>query len=176
MLPTMEAAIPGQSLTDEPRNFAWERPPEIDDPDLAIRYHMNRIADPEVLDNVLFTFEFGVPVKVVSKSMMTGAVSQGVHSIDVGLIAEPVVRKFMMKAAEQAGVDYKEDFDKEEVDPMERASILVSAARATPKEDRDKGFELVQELAESSKSEMQKPVEEAPMEEEMKPKGLMARV
>ena len=59
---------------------------------------------------------------------------------------------------------------------MERASILVSAARATPKEDRDKGFELVQELAESSKSEMQTPVEEAPMEEEMKPKGLMARV
>ena len=25
-------AIPGQSLTDEPKNFAWERPPEIADP------------------------------------------------------------------------------------------------------------------------------------------------
>ena len=171
----MEAAIPGQSLTDEPRNFAWERPPEIDDPDLAIRYHMNRVADPEVLDNVLFVLDFGVPAKVLTKSMMTGAVSQGIHSIDVGLIAEPVVRKFVMKTADQAGVDYKEDFDKEEVDPMERASILVSAARATPKEDRDKGFDFIQELSESSEVK-EEPVEEAPMEEEMKPKGLMARV
>ena len=70
MLPTMEAAIPGQSLTDEPKNFAWERPPEINDPDLAIRYHMNRIADPEVLDNVFFALDFGVPTKVITKSMM----------------------------------------------------------------------------------------------------------
>jgi len=174
MLPTMEAAIPGQSLTDEPKNFAWERPPEINDPDLAIRYHMNRIADPEVLDNVFFALDFGVPTKVITKSMMTGAVSQGVHTIDVGLIAEPIVRKFIMKTADKAGIDYKEDFDKEEIDPMERASILVSAARATPKEDRDKGFDFIQELSETSEVERE-PTEEAPMEEE-KPKGLMARI
>ena len=57
---------------------------------------------------------------------------------------------------------------------MERASILVSAARATPKEDRDKGFDFIQELSESSEVERE-PTEEAPMEEE-KPKGLMARI
>ena len=174
MLPTMEAAIPGQSLTDEPRNFAWERPPELDDPDLAIRYHMNRIADPEVLDNVFFALDFGVPVTVLTKSMMTGAVSKGIHTIDLGLIAEPIIRKFIIKTADQAGINYKEDFDKEEVDPMERASILVSAARATPKEDRDKGFDFIQELSESSEVK-EEPVEEDPMEEE-KPKGLMARI
>ena len=170
----MEAAIPGQSLTDEPRNFAWERPPELDDPDLAIRYHMNRIADPEVLDNVFFALDFGVPVTVLTKSMMTGAVSKGIHTIDLGLIAEPIIRKFIIKTADQAGINYKEDFDKEEVDPMERASILVSAARATPKEDRDKGFDFIQELSESSEVK-EEPVEEDPMEEE-KPKGLMARI
>ena len=59
----LQAAIPGQSLTDEPRNFPWERPPEIVDPDEAIRYHIDRVSKEDVIDNIFFALEFGVPVK-----------------------------------------------------------------------------------------------------------------
>ena len=41
----MMAPIPGQSLTDEPNNFAWERPPEYTDPNDAIIFHMDRLAE-----------------------------------------------------------------------------------------------------------------------------------
>ena len=40
----LRAAIPGQSLTDTPKNYPWERPAEIADPDEAIRYHMDRVS------------------------------------------------------------------------------------------------------------------------------------
>ena len=163
------AAVPGQSLTDYPKNYPWERPPEITDPNDAIKFHIDRIADEDVIDNVLDLLEFGVPAKTLSESMMTAAVGSGIHSIDVSLIIEPIVRDFMMKAADMAGVNYKETFKPDEMTMAERASLFNDAVASTPEGERDKGFELVKEAAESMKEE---PVEE-PTEEE--PKGLMAR-
>ena len=163
------AAVPGQSLTDYPKNYPWERPPEITDPNDAIKFHIDRIADEDVIDNVLDLLEFGIHAKTLSESMMTAAVGSGIHSIDVSLIIEPIVRDFMMKAADMAGVNYKETFKPDEMTMAERASLFNDAVASTPKGERDKGFELVKEAAESMKEE---PVEE-PTEEE--PKGLMAR-
>ena len=163
------AAVPGQSLTDYPKNYPWERPPEMTDPNDAIKFHIDRIADEDVIDNVLDLLEFGVPAKTLSESMMTAAVGSGIHSIDVSLIVEPIVRDFIMKAADMAGVNYKEAFKPNEMTMAERASLFDDAVASTPEGERDKGFELVKEAAESMKEE---PVEE-PTEEE--PKGLMAR-
>jgi len=163
------AAVPGQSLTDYPKNYPWERPPEITDPNDAIKFHIDRIADEDVIDNVLDLLEFGIPAKTLSESMMTAAVGSGIHSIDVSLIVEPIVRDFMMKAADMAGIKYKETFKPDEMTMAERASLFNDAVASTPEGERDKGFEIVKEAAESMKEE---PVEE-PTEEE--PKGLMAR-
>ena len=163
------APVPGQSLTDYPKNYPWERPPEIIDPNDAIKFHIDRVSDPDIIDNVLDALEFGVPVKTLSDAMMTGAVASGIHSIDTSLIVEPIVRDFIMKAADMAGVEYKEAFKPDELTMTERASLFNDAVESTPEGERDKGFELVKEAAESMKEE---PVEEETKEE---PKGLMAR-
>ena len=105
---------------------------------------------------------------------MTGAVAKGIHSIDISLIAEPIVRKFIMKAADKAGVKYQETFEEDKVDPMERAAALVAANRATPKDQQDKGYALLKESEEAVTAEAM-PQEESTVEEEVKPKGLMAR-
>ena len=175
----LQAAIPGQSLTDEPRNFPWERPPEIVDPDEAIRYHIDRVSQEDVIDNIFFALEFGVPVKNLTDSLMTGAVSQGIHSIDVSMIAAPIVRKFISKAADTAGVDYKEEFEPDDdTSPMQRAAILVSAARATPKEEQDAGYDLLREAGEATQQEAEPQEQTGEQTEEMAPpkQGLMARV
>ena len=163
------AAVPGQSLTDYPKNYPWERPPEMTDPGDAIKFHIDRISDEDVIDNVLDLLEFGIPAKTLSESMMTAAVGSGIHSIDISLIVEPIVRDFMMKAADMAGVNYKEAFKPNELTLDERASLFDEAVTSTPEDKRDKGFEIVKEAAESMKEE---PVEETTEEE---PKGLMAR-
>ena len=129
------AAVPGQSLTDYPKNNPWERPPEITDPNDAIKFHIDRIADEDVIDNVLDLLEFGIPAKTLSESMMTAAVGSGIHSIDVSLIVEPIVRDFMMKAADMAGVNYKETFKPDEMTMAERASLFNDAVASTRSED-----------------------------------------
>ena len=163
------AAVPGQSLTDYPKNYPWERPPELTDFNDAIKFHMDRVSQEDVIDNVLDALEFGVPVKVLSESMMTGAVASGIHSVDVSLIAEPVIRSFIMKAADMAGVEYKETFKEDGMSTDQRAAVLMGAVKATPKEERDEGFKVLKQAAESAQD---KPEEET-IEE--KPKGLMAR-
>ena len=101
--------------------------------------------------------------------MMSGAVASGIHSIDVSLIVEPIVRDFIMKAADMAGIEYKETFKPDEITMAERASLFDDAVESTPEGERDKGFEFVKEAAESMQEE---PVEEITEEQ---PKGLMAR-
>ena len=112
----MMAPIPGQSLTDEPQNFAWERPPEYTDPNDAIMFHLDRLAEEPIAESVLFLMEFGYPVDVLTRSVLTGAVSEGIHSIDVSLIISDVIETEMIYMATTAGIDFKETFTEDKTD------------------------------------------------------------
>lgn len=176
------APIPGQSLTDEPKNYAWERPPEITDHNEAVKYHIERIQDEDVIDNVFFALEFGVPVKTLSEAMMTGAVGNGIHTIDTSLIIEPVVREYIIRLADQAKIEYKVMFEQDEPDPEERAALLVrKAINQTPEEERDQGIDFLEDVAttmesEEAPEEMSEEMPEEQMSQEEKPQGLMARM
>lgn len=183
-MPAMNRPIPGQSLTDEPKNYAWERPPEITDPNEAVKYHLDRVSDEEVIDNVFYALDMGMPVKTLTDAMMTGAVGKGIHSIDVGLLVEPLVRRAVMRIAENAGVDYKETFDEDEVSVEERAARMVRVVESTPQEERDAGYDFLKEASTNIQETPAAEGEEEMMEEpemsedtmvEEKPKGLMAR-
>jgi len=177
-MPARNRTIPGQTPTDEPRNYAWERPPEITDPNEAVKYHLDRVADPEIIDNVFYALDMGMPVKTLTDSMMTGAVAKGMHNIDVGLIVEPLIRRAIMRIADNAGVDYKETFEEKEVSIEERAARMVRIVESTPEEERDAGYDFLTEIS-SNVQEEEQPQEEPEMSEdtmvEDKPKGLMAR-
>ena len=66
----LDGPIPGQSLTKTPRNALYERPPEIADPNEAVLYHMQRLSDPERLDNLLYTLEYGLPIKHATQAAL----------------------------------------------------------------------------------------------------------
>ena len=58
------APIPGQSLTDEPGKWAWEKPTKFTDVNDAFRYTVNRLSDDPATMNsfekrVIFGFEKG---------------------------------------------------------------------------------------------------------------------
>jgi len=188
----MDGPIPGQSLTRTPRNALYERPPEIADPNEAVIWHMRRLSDPNRLDNLLFTLEYGVPVKHATQAALTAAVARGIHSIDVSLIIAPVVHKFISSTAEEAGIEYLDDFEgREQKEQDERAKVqalLKKSVQETPVEERDEGYEMLSEMSEAVESmdieqetqgevaeelqEVAAAIEEEPQE---KPRGLMAR-
>ena len=64
-----QAPVPGQSLTTTPKNAAYEREPEIVDPEEAIEYHMDLLAQPDRLNAILDMLEIGdgITVKAVTE-------------------------------------------------------------------------------------------------------------
>jgi hypothetical protein len=107
-----DAPIPGQSLTTEPKNFAWERPPEIVDPELAIQYHLEKLSRPAAVEGILDTMEvLEVDIATLTKGYLRAQVAEGIHSIDVSLVVAPVVHEFIKQIATSAGIDFDEGFE-----------------------------------------------------------------
>ena len=50
--PNLSAPIPGQSLTGEPKGYAWERPPEYNTPEEALEFYLPKITDEETTDDL----------------------------------------------------------------------------------------------------------------------------
>ena len=142
----LSGPVPGQSLTGEPNAAAWERPPEIVKPEDAAKYHLNRLDD--LATEVLDALELGLDVKTLTEGILRGAVSEGVHSIDVSMIIAPLVHEKITGIADGAGIEYEEGIDQQE----DRSEIDF----AINKRKVDKM------LTESEPVEVEEPVEETP--------------
>jgi len=135
------APIPGQSLTDEPNNFAWERPPEISDPDEAVVFHLDRLSEKPIVDSVLHLMQMGFPVDVLTRSILTGAVGSGMHSIDVSMLIAPVIEEQLVYMGNTAGVKFKETFANDETDDEIQEKKLKDIVMARLDEELGKGDE-----------------------------------
>lgn len=175
---TFNLAIPGQSLTDEPKNFAWERPPEIVDPNKAIAYHMDYLNNPEVIESTLFVLASGLPVKNFVDVLLTNAVGNGMHSIDVSLIIKPVIQEAVTLTAKEADIEFQEEFDNSKATEKSKRdreeALILSRLKRALEDDEDQGDEsliedTVSALGEQpmSMDEESPAMDEEPKEEEM---------
>ena len=156
--PAFDAPIPGQSLTSEPRNRPWRNPPQLDTVEDAMEYYLPRLSSPELAPRLLDVIERGIPLTSLAETIVTGGAMQGVHSIDVGILINPILVEFMKGMADIAEVEYNlGDKDKdEEPDPQ-----LLQLAMKELKESED----VIEQASTDTQEEM--------IEEE--PQGLMAR-
>tara|TARA_R110001592_G_scaffold59804_2_gene181598 strand:- start:1575 stop:2078 length:504 start_codon:yes stop_codon:yes gene_type:complete len=163
-----DAPIPGQSLTSEPRNAPFERPPEIVNPEEALMVHLERLNDVDKMEAVVFAVDLGIDVQTLTKGILRSAVMEGIHSIDVSLIIAPAVHSFIASTLDAVGVDYDDGFeDKEEAKRTREASNKFRIKDMLMGKDTQEDMSEVKVVEE----------EEVPVEEEQsEPKGLMARV
>ena len=189
MADVFSAPIPGQSLTNEPKNFPWERPPEIVDPRKAIKFHIDGINKPEALDNIIEMLQIGVPLNALAETALTTAQMEGIHSVDVSLIIKDVIKEEFISIAEEAGIDYVTGDEPSEADIKEKEDREVLALlrkKIGAADEMDAGVEMMQQTADMMASEdepqeeaeepmsmMQEQEEEQTMPQE--PRGLMAK-
>jgi hypothetical protein len=189
----LSAPIPGQSLTDTPKNYPWENPPQMADYEEVTKYYINRLANQDVMDDLATIFDGGMPIATFVDSITTMGVMEGLHNIDVSLIVAPVLHAFIKASMLEYGIDAKDETYNPEKDPTERekrrlmTAINLSIADAKA-EDRtaasDPGVALLQQVGESLGAEPEDTTEEMDMQEaapvaevpaEAAPRGLMAR-
>jgi len=177
-LSVFDRPIPGQSLTDEPKNYAWERPPQISDPEEALRFYIEKFEDTDMLDNGLTVLEESdMSLTSLVKGVMRAGVAGGWHSIDVGLIVAPAVHEYIKGVADAVGVEYDEGLPKSGKDEEDRKlaimnarEMLANVGATVPTTDS------VDTEAVLNEEPMQEDVmQEEPVMEEEAPAGLMAR-
>ena len=154
---SLSRPVPGQSLTHEVRARPWQNPPQFNTVEESMDWYLERFDNPELVDEMLSIIENKVPLSVIENSMQLGAVLQGVHSIDVGVLITPIIIEILRTLAEKTDTDYVIGDEPEDTDRPSDAVIesAVNKIKSMPIEDK---------------------VEEEEIEEDdEEPMGLMAR-
>lgn len=187
MVDFMTGPIPGQSLTDTPRNAPWERPSEMNTVEDAVKYYVNKLADPDVMDDLAVTFELGADLKTLTETIVTMGSMKGMHTVEVGMLAGPVVASFIKAAMDSVGIDTPEtpvSFEEAATD-KEKARLQMLFDDAVERGLResgegDPGVAFLQEMSNPEEMPVEEPQEEqevemeAPVEEMPKGAGLMS--
>ena len=165
--------IPGQSLTDEPRNNPWENPAEMSDIEEVTKYYINRLADQDVIDDLSAVMEAGVPLKPVVETITSAGTMRGLHSIDSAMLVGPIIHQFLKSAMETQGVSVRDtgrNYEKESAEKeMMRVQLLTAKYLSeNPDDGMDEGKKVLSEMAEAGEPEEEVTPEEKPM-------GLMAK-
>jgi len=126
--------IPGMSLTGKPRNVPWENPPMLVSVEDAIQYYVEKLLDPETEDAILSVFDNKVDVVTVADHLITSSTMNGIHSLDVGFLVNPVVRELLMLVADSADIEYVESYKKQEMDKRLPRHIVRQMVKATMEE------------------------------------------
>jgi|TARA_R100000388_G_scaffold86746_1_gene66373 hypothetical protein len=175
--PRITAPIPGQSLTGEPRQYAWERPPEYDTPEEALKFYLPKITDDETVDDIHLVLESGFPLSTLVKGIYMNGVMDGLHSIDVGLLIAPVLHEVIKASAKTNQIEFKEVpvSETERLEEKERRRLELSVERFLEQtKDEDEGTQFVMGATQAAQQDM--PVqEEMPQQEEQPSGGLMSR-
>ena len=154
--PLLDGPIAGQSLTAELGGRPWQNPTQYTTVDEAIEYYMERMATEEFMEQVVEVLELGVPGTTIANSIQIASVMEGKHSVDVGMLAIPLIMEMLMLIAENAGVDYDDGLTEERSEQTSDARLEL----------------LRQEMKGRIKEVEEEPEVDEPTEE---PKGLMAR-
>lgn len=99
--------IPGASLTTELGNRPWENPPKETDLSVVINNYLNRLQNPANIFPVLDAVKRGTSITTIVEAVIETAVMEGEHTIDIGILASPVIVEYLKQAAEVAKIDYK---------------------------------------------------------------------
>jgi len=171
---TFEAPIPGQSLTDSPKNAPYERPPETADPMEAIDIHLANLTKEGAMEDVLYFLEMGVDLQTMVQGILRSGVVAGIHSLDVSLIIAPVIHEYIKGFADAAELEYNEGFDDKEANEV--ISYQRDVARAKKILDKMKEEQGMAPMPEPEMEPEMEPEEPEMVEEEPVKTGLMARV
>ena len=100
--------IPGQSLTDEPGKWAWEKPTKFVDVNDAFRYVVNNLSDnPDVMNSFEKLMVSGVSVQEITRTITFGGFAAGLWTVDIAELMQPPVAAVLALHAKEAGIPFK---------------------------------------------------------------------
>lgn len=124
-------SIPGMSLTSEPGNRPWEQPPLYTTLEEVVDFYTEALTTDNAVKIILSSMEKNVPLMDLAQIFIKMNLMKGLHSIDVGFLAVPVIIEMMKTIGDMNDVGYiveSEDFqDATEIDEETAKEVLRNA-------------------------------------------------
>ena len=111
--PSFDAPIPGQALVAELGSRPWQQPAQYSTIEEAVDFYIAKMSSDDVAVQIEDILEMGVSVADLAHVIQLSNVMEGVHSIDVGVMATPVLIEFIMLIGDSAKIDYETGLEDE---------------------------------------------------------------
>lgn len=160
--------IPGMSLTTEPGNRPWENPPQMVTLEEVVSYYSDKLLNSDNTDLIVQVLESGISIESIAEHMTLSAVMDGLHTIDLSILVNPVIRELIKYVAEVNEIDYIESYE----DAKEKDKLPRSQVSKIVKQEIKKSKKLPPEIMEVQKKAMELAKSGG---QPMAPSGLMAR-
>ena len=86
-----DTPIPGESLTDEPGNAAWEHPPQFASVEEAADDVYENLMQEDNMARMLTLLRMGIPIEALVKVITFAGFIEGKYTVDVAKLLEPIV-------------------------------------------------------------------------------------
>ena len=156
--PVFDLPVPGMGMTHELGARPWQQPAQYTTIDDVAQLYVAQMQDESFMEQALNLLETKMPVTMIANAMQTTNVMNGVHSIDLGVLALPIIMEMVMLIADTEGVDY-----------------VIGTERDIEAEVSDSSIEVATEKATGETPITEPDMMEEEQTEETMPTGLMAR-
>lgn len=130
-------SIPGMSLTSEPGNRPWEQPPLYTTLEEVVNFYTETLTTDKAVEVILTAMEKNLPLMDLAQIIIKTNLMKGLHSIDVGFLAIPVIIEMMKTIGDMNNIGYvveSEDFQEAtEIDEETAKEVLRKAVAEVKK-------------------------------------------
>lgn len=110
------AVPPGNSLTDTPGKWPWERPARFSNPDDVIDYTIDSISNGPVRDDMIKMMMAGITVEELVEQIAFKGFMAGAFTPDVAELVKPAIGIFLADMAIQEGFEPQMFVDEEPIE------------------------------------------------------------
>lgn len=127
-------APPGHSLTEDNTKWAWGKPQQVVDPEVALEQAINSIKQPKIQLEMVKLLLVGASVEMLVEGYLLQAFHEGRFGPDVGLLIKAPLSFYIASIAEEENIPYRffENDNALEKDTMDDEMFLTMMKRNNP--------------------------------------------
>ena len=155
LLDQLDAPIPGQSFTDEPGKWAWERPARFSNVDECFNYVVNQIEGSQQGQEAFTTLKLsGIPLVQIVNTITFGGFTEGYWTVDVAELLKLPVLAYLIDMAMKDDLPVKVFSDASVKRYTAEGGMDSQTLLQLMRENNPKAFDNVMEGIESLESDL----------------------
>ena len=155
LLDQLDAPIPGQSLTDEPGKWAWERPARFSSVEECFDYVVNQIeGSKQGKESFTKLMLSGIPIEQIVNTITFGGFTEGYWTADVSELLKLPVLSYLIDMAMQEDLPVKVFSDASVKRYTDEGGMDAQTLLQLMRENNPKAFDNVIEGIEGLESDL----------------------